>query len=152
MGWPAGRRTLQPTGKGREHWSPQALLPTFLPLPVTREGKWFPLGHQLMAAQAVCRSSQRLSPVFLLLMDPAPLTPLLLADSSRRAVTLGLNVVSSRISPQGRWASSALFWGSPPVREGPKPLRLLRSPPWFKNSPGPALSSQASHPGWPWAS
>lgn len=65
---------------------------------------------------------------------------------------LGSQCRQLKNQPSGEVGVISPVLGSPPVREGPKPLRLLRSPPWFKNSPGPALSSQASHPGWPWVS
>lgn len=146
MGRPAGRRTPAANRQGTwEHWSPQALLPTFLPLPVTREGKWFPLGHQLMAAQAVCRSPSGSAQCSFCYGPCSSDTPAV-GRQLQTSRDLGSQCRQLKNQPsRERWGIISPVLGQPPCEGRTQAPTSAQVTPLVQNS-GPALSSQAFHP------
>lgn len=149
MGQPAGRRTQQPRGREREHWSPQALSPTVLLSPATREGKWFPLGHTAHECQRSLRELPGAQPSVLSangLCSSAPPAAGRQLQTSRDHGSQCRQLTSQSCGEVG-FVSPVL--GQPPCEGRTQAPTSAQVTPWFKNSPGPALSSQASHPGFP---
>lgn len=138
----------QPRGRERERWSPQVLSPMFLPSPATREGKWFPLGHTAHEWQRNLRKLPGAQPSVLSANGLCSSDPPAAGRQLQTSRDLGSQCRQLTSQSCGEVGFISPVLGQPPCKGRTQATTSAQVTPWFKNSPGPALSSQASHPGF----